>query len=153
MARPVRRPEVSPPGAIETRLKDGSRIATLPDAATTDDIIGEVKEIADSIKQVADQLAKSIGTEQGGTNIKAILENLAQATDGGAQRLRPGLVRHLHQPQAEAFHLASVGRAPDEARQPVGDLRRAGRPEQQEVLDEAPAVIGQADIVDVVAQA
>jgi phospholipid/cholesterol/gamma-HCH transport system substrate-binding protein len=41
----------------------------------------EVKEIADSVKAVAQQLAASIGTEQGGQNIKAILQNVADATD------------------------------------------------------------------------
>jgi phospholipid/cholesterol/gamma-HCH transport system substrate-binding protein len=64
------------------RLKDGDEIHVIVEQATTDQIIDEVKEIADSIKQVAQQLARSIGTEKGGRNIEAILQNLADATDG-----------------------------------------------------------------------
>ena len=40
-----------------------------------------VESIADRIKIVSEQLAESLGSEQGGGNMKAILENLAQATD------------------------------------------------------------------------
>lgn len=63
------------------RLKDGDEIKVIVEQATTDQIIDEVKEIADSIKQVAQQLAKSIGTDKGGRNIESILQNLADATD------------------------------------------------------------------------
>jgi phospholipid/cholesterol/gamma-HCH transport system substrate-binding protein len=40
-----------------------------------------VKDIADSIKAVAGQLANSIGTQEGGQNMRLILKNLAASTD------------------------------------------------------------------------
>ena len=52
------------------------------------DLMEEVKEIADSVKAVAQQLAASIGTEQGGKNIKAILQNVADATDALNKTIR-----------------------------------------------------------------
>ena len=70
------------------RLHDGDKIGTVVEQATTDQIIDEVKQIADSIKLVADQLAASIGSQQGGTNIKDILQNLADATDALNKTIR-----------------------------------------------------------------
>jgi phospholipid/cholesterol/gamma-HCH transport system substrate-binding protein len=63
------------------RLHDGDEIHVVITEATPGDLMQEVKEIADSIREVARQLAASIGTEQGGQNIKAILQNVADATD------------------------------------------------------------------------
>ena len=48
----------------------------------------EVKEIADSVKQVAAQLANSIGTAQGGQNMRLILQNLADSTDALNRTIR-----------------------------------------------------------------
>src|ERR1700735_5204071 len=62
-------------------LHDGDEIHVIATEATPGDIMQEVKEIADSIKLVAQQLAASIGTDQGGQNIKSILQNAADATD------------------------------------------------------------------------
>lgn len=70
------------PGTPDHRqLRDGDEIRLIVQEATPADLMQEVKEIADSVKQVAQQLAASVGTEQGGQNIKAILQNLADATD------------------------------------------------------------------------
>ncbi|HEY4015050.1 MAG TPA: MlaD family protein [Polyangiaceae bacterium] len=63
------------------RLHDGDEIHNVVSEATASDVMGEVKAIADDVKLVTEQLAKSIGTQQGGENIKAILQNLADATD------------------------------------------------------------------------
>jgi phospholipid/cholesterol/gamma-HCH transport system substrate-binding protein len=41
----------------------------------------EMKGIAEQVKLVAQQLAKSVGTEQGGQNIRDTLKNLADVTD------------------------------------------------------------------------
>src|SRR5580704_7528211 len=57
------------------RLRDGDEIRTMPDDASPAEIMNEVKQIADSVREVASQLAKSIGTEQGGQNIREILQN------------------------------------------------------------------------------
>jgi phospholipid/cholesterol/gamma-HCH transport system substrate-binding protein len=63
------------------KLHDGDEIHVMPEEATPGQIMDEVKEIADSLRAVAQQLAKSIGTEQGGQDIRGILHNLADATD------------------------------------------------------------------------
>src|ERR1700689_67914 len=69
-------------------LHDGDEIHVIVSEATPGDIMQEVKEIADSIKLVAQQLAASIGTDQGGQNIKAILQNVADATDALKKTIR-----------------------------------------------------------------
>jgi phospholipid/cholesterol/gamma-HCH transport system substrate-binding protein len=63
------------------KLKDGDEIHIIVSETTPGDLMEEVKEIADSVREVARQLAASVGTEQGGQNIKAILQNVADATD------------------------------------------------------------------------
>jgi phospholipid/cholesterol/gamma-HCH transport system substrate-binding protein len=70
------------------RLHDGDKVGTVVEQATTDQIIDEVKQIADSIKAVADQLAATVGSQQGGTNIKDILQNLSDATDALNKTIR-----------------------------------------------------------------
>jgi phospholipid/cholesterol/gamma-HCH transport system substrate-binding protein len=77
------------PGTEDKRkLKDGDEVHVIVEQATTDQIIDEVKEIADRIKEVATQLARSIGTEKGGKNIEAILQNVADATDALNKTIR-----------------------------------------------------------------
>jgi phospholipid/cholesterol/gamma-HCH transport system substrate-binding protein len=71
-----------------TKLKDGDEIHVIVSETTPADLMAEIKEIADSIKAVAQQLAASIGTEQGGQNIKAILQNVADATDSLNKTIR-----------------------------------------------------------------
>jgi phospholipid/cholesterol/gamma-HCH transport system substrate-binding protein len=70
------------PGTPDYRkLHDGDEIHLIATETTPADLMQEIKEIADDIKHVSEQLAKSIGTEQGGHNIQQILQNLADATD------------------------------------------------------------------------
>jgi phospholipid/cholesterol/gamma-HCH transport system substrate-binding protein len=70
------------PGTPDRRkLRDGDEIHTIAEETTPGQILDEVKEIADSVRAVAQRLAESIGTQQGGQNIKDILQNLADATD------------------------------------------------------------------------
>jgi phospholipid/cholesterol/gamma-HCH transport system substrate-binding protein len=77
------------PGTPDNRkLRDGDEIHVMLDEATPADIMQEVKEIADSVKQVANQLANSIGTEQGGQNMRLILQNLADSTEALNQTIR-----------------------------------------------------------------
>jgi phospholipid/cholesterol/gamma-HCH transport system substrate-binding protein len=63
------------------KLKDGDEIHVTVEETTPGQLMDEVKEIADSIKAVAQQLAGSIGTDRGGQNIRLILQNVADATD------------------------------------------------------------------------
>jgi phospholipid/cholesterol/gamma-HCH transport system substrate-binding protein len=70
------------PGTPDHRkLRDGDEIPNIVTETSPADVMQEVKEIADDIKQVTQQLARSLGTNQGGQNITAILQNLADATD------------------------------------------------------------------------
>lgn len=61
--------------------KDGDEIETMPDAASIEDIKGQVSRIAELIEKVAQQLSSSIGSDKGGQNMGAILQNLADATE------------------------------------------------------------------------
>jgi phospholipid/cholesterol/gamma-HCH transport system substrate-binding protein len=61
--------------------KDGDEIETMPDAASVEDIKAQVARIGELVERVAQQLANSVGTEQGGQNMRAILQNLADATE------------------------------------------------------------------------
>jgi phospholipid/cholesterol/gamma-HCH transport system substrate-binding protein len=77
------------PGTPDHRkLHDGDEIHIILTETTPADLMQEVKEIADDVKRVSEQLAKSVGTEQGGQNIKAILQNLADATDAVNKTIR-----------------------------------------------------------------
>ncbi|MDP9002110.1 MAG: MlaD family protein [Myxococcota bacterium] len=70
------------PGTPDYRkLRDGDEIHLIVQETTPADVIEQIKAITDDIKQVSEQLAKAIGTEQGGQNMKAILQNLADATE------------------------------------------------------------------------
>jgi phospholipid/cholesterol/gamma-HCH transport system substrate-binding protein len=68
-------------GVGEPRKKDGDEIETMPDNASVEDIKAQVSRIAELIEKVAQQLANSIGSDQGGQNMRAILQNLADATE------------------------------------------------------------------------
>ncbi len=77
------------PGTPDHRkLHDGDEIHVIVDETTPGQILDEVKEIADSVKAVAQQLASSIGTDQGGQNIRLILQNVADATEALNQTVR-----------------------------------------------------------------
>jgi phospholipid/cholesterol/gamma-HCH transport system substrate-binding protein len=68
-------------GVGEPDKKDGDEILTMPEARSIDDLKETVGRIADLVEKVAQQLALTVGSEEGGRNMKATLENLAQATE------------------------------------------------------------------------
>lgn len=68
--------------------RDGDEIQTLPDAASVEDIKAQVARIAELVEKVAQQLANSVGSEEGGKNMRAILQNLADATEAINQTVR-----------------------------------------------------------------
>jgi phospholipid/cholesterol/gamma-HCH transport system substrate-binding protein len=72
---------LTPGTSDHVKLKNGDEVHVIVSETTPGEIMDEVKEIADSIRAVAKQLAASIGTDQGGQNIKVILQNVADATD------------------------------------------------------------------------
>jgi phospholipid/cholesterol/gamma-HCH transport system substrate-binding protein len=63
------------------RLKNGDEITHVIEFTETADVLDEVKQIADKVRLVAEQLANAVGSEQGGRDMKAILANLANATE------------------------------------------------------------------------
>lgn len=68
-------------GVGDPQKKDGDLVETMPDAKSVEDLKEQVGRIADLVEQVAKQLAASVGSEKGGENMRAILQNLADATD------------------------------------------------------------------------
>jgi phospholipid/cholesterol/gamma-HCH transport system substrate-binding protein len=68
--------------------KEGDVIETMPDNASVEDIKAQVSRIAELVEKVAQQLANSIGSEQGGRNMTAILQNLADATEAINETIR-----------------------------------------------------------------
>lgn len=68
-------------GVGEPDKKDGDEIETMPDARSIEDIKETVGRVADLVEKVAQQLAASVGSEEGGRNMRAILKNLAEATE------------------------------------------------------------------------
>ncbi|MDB4934825.1 MAG: Mammalian cell entry related domain protein [Labilithrix sp.] len=68
-------------GIGEPDKKDGDVIETMPEARSVEDLKETVGRIADLVEKVAQQLAASVGSEEGGRNMTAILKNLAEATD------------------------------------------------------------------------
>jgi phospholipid/cholesterol/gamma-HCH transport system substrate-binding protein len=76
------------PGVTEPKKKDGDEIQTLPEARSVEDLKEQVGKIADLVQQVAQQLANSVGSDKGGENMRAILQNLADATDAMNKTIR-----------------------------------------------------------------
>lgn len=76
------------PGTHEPKLHDGDEIGVMPEKGNIDDIKQDVGEIAKLIKQVAQQLADSVGSDQGGQNMRLILQNIADATEALNQTVR-----------------------------------------------------------------
>ncbi len=68
-------------GTHEPLKRDGDEIQVMPEARSVDDIKEVVGRIADLVEKVAQQLAGSVGTEEGGANLRATLKNLAEATE------------------------------------------------------------------------
>jgi phospholipid/cholesterol/gamma-HCH transport system substrate-binding protein len=70
------------PGTEDHRkLHDGDEITIVIKEASTDQIMQDVARIADRIKVVSEQLANALGTEKGGQDMQAILQNLVDVTD------------------------------------------------------------------------
>ncbi|HEY1955491.1 MAG TPA: MlaD family protein [Polyangiaceae bacterium] len=76
------------PGTKVPQLKDGDEINVVAEEASVDDIKKNINDVAKLVKQVAQQLANSVGTEQGGQNIRDILKNMADATDALNKTIR-----------------------------------------------------------------
>jgi phospholipid/cholesterol/gamma-HCH transport system substrate-binding protein len=75
-------------GIGEPDKRDGDEILTMAEARSVEDLKAQIGRIADLVEQVAKQLAASVGSEAGGKNISAILQNLADATEAINQTVR-----------------------------------------------------------------
>jgi phospholipid/cholesterol/gamma-HCH transport system substrate-binding protein len=65
----------------QKKLGDGDAIQNVIESATTEQIMNDVARIADRVKLVSEQLAQTIGSQEGGNNMKRILTNVAEATE------------------------------------------------------------------------
>jgi phospholipid/cholesterol/gamma-HCH transport system substrate-binding protein len=65
----------------QKKLVDGDAIQNVIESATTEQIMNDVARIADRVKLVSEQLAETIGSQEGGNNMKRILTNVAEATE------------------------------------------------------------------------
>jgi phospholipid/cholesterol/gamma-HCH transport system substrate-binding protein len=77
-------------------LKDGDQIMIVIEAASTDQLISDLARIADRVKLVAENLAATLGTPQGQTDMKSTLTNLAAVTEALNQTVRENreTIRH-----------------------------------------------------------
>jgi phospholipid/cholesterol/gamma-HCH transport system substrate-binding protein len=70
------------------RLQDGDEIKHVVEAASTDQILRQVSDIAEKVDKVAGALANSLGTPEGQENMRSTLQNLAEVTDALNQTVR-----------------------------------------------------------------
>jgi phospholipid/cholesterol/gamma-HCH transport system substrate-binding protein len=63
------------------KLEDGDQIKIVVEAASTDEILRDVAQIARDAKKVVESLADTVGSDQGEENIRVTLQNLAETTD------------------------------------------------------------------------
>jgi len=105
------------PGVGEPRKKDGDLVETLSEGRSIESLKDQVGRIADLVEKVAQQLAGSIGTDQGREQIKAILKNLAEATEAINLTVRENRT------------------ALKETIQNIDNITRAGSPEIQRILE------------------
>jgi phospholipid/cholesterol/gamma-HCH transport system substrate-binding protein len=79
------------------QLKEGDRILNVNEAASTDQLMRELADIARDVKKVSESLAASVGTDQGRDDIKKTLENLAQVTEALNETVRENreTIRHI----------------------------------------------------------
>jgi phospholipid/cholesterol/gamma-HCH transport system substrate-binding protein len=69
------------PGTHEPKKKNGDEVDTVPDPRSFDSLKEQMGRIGDLVEKVVAQLAQTVGSDQGREQIKAILKNLAEATE------------------------------------------------------------------------
>ncbi len=79
---------IAPGAEGKPELKNGDRINNVVEAQTTDDIMKQVSDIAKDVKQVSAALAASVGSDQGRSDIKSTLKNLADVTEALNETVR-----------------------------------------------------------------
>jgi phospholipid/cholesterol/gamma-HCH transport system substrate-binding protein len=147
------------------KLKDGDEITHVIEFTETADVLDEVKQIADKVRLVAEQLANAIGSEKGGQNMSAILQNLADATEAMNSTIRENreylkdTLRNVDQITTNgapelAKILANMRQITDDVRaltavqqrgSPAGDLRETVTRTLQDVLSHTNSVVARID--------
>jgi phospholipid/cholesterol/gamma-HCH transport system substrate-binding protein len=79
---------IAPGTEGKRQLVDGDEIKYVIEAATTDQILKDVADIAKDVKRVSQALAESVGTEEGKENLKDTLQNLADVTEALNETVR-----------------------------------------------------------------
>ncbi len=154
------------------KLKNGDEITHVIEFTEAADVLDEVKQIADRVKAVAEQLANSIGSQQGGENMAAILKNLADATGAMNDTIREnrayvnetlrnvagitqngapeiaGILQNIREITEQLRELTAAtqagGKEPGELRQTVENLRTASK-SLDSALSHADVVAGRLD--------
>lgn len=63
-------------------LPEGSEIPVARESTSTDDVIQTVGQVANDVRQVTQQLARSFGTDTAGDQMESALQNLSEALEG-----------------------------------------------------------------------
>jgi phospholipid/cholesterol/gamma-HCH transport system substrate-binding protein len=88
---------VSPGTEGRPTLHDGDQIKNVIEAAGTDQIMADVAEIAQQVKAVTANLARTLGTQQGEEQMRETLRNLAEVTQALNETVRENreTIRHI----------------------------------------------------------
>ena len=63
------------------RIKPGGTIPTAREGATPDRLLEDIAGIAERIREVADNLARAFGTEEGGAQMRSLLQNMSTTAE------------------------------------------------------------------------
>ncbi len=153
------------------KLQDGDEITHIIEFTEPGDVLDEVRQIADRVKAVAEQLANSLGTQQGGQNMKDILQNLADATKAMNDTIRENRVyindtlrnvatitgrggpelerilaniRDITEQVRQLVAMNQAGKQPGELRETIDNIRDASR-SLESTLKHADSVAGRVD--------
>jgi phospholipid/cholesterol/gamma-HCH transport system substrate-binding protein len=153
------------------KLGNGDEITHIIEFTEAADVLDEVKQIADRVKAVAEQLANSIGSQQGGQNMRDILQNLADATKAMNQTIGENRVyinetlrnvaaitgnggpeiakilenvRDITEQVRQLVAATQAGKQPGELRETITNIRDASRT-LESALSHADSVAGRVD--------
>ena len=71
------------PGTIgREEMVDGDRLRVISESVGTGDVLRTVQDIAENVRQVSEQLARSFGSDEAGDRMESALRNLSEALEG-----------------------------------------------------------------------
>ncbi|MEM7608023.1 MAG: MlaD family protein, partial [Myxococcota bacterium] len=74
--------EINPGTVSEAPLPPGSEILVSAEAVGASDVMATVNEVAENVREVTAQLARSFGTDEAGDRMESALLNLSEALEG-----------------------------------------------------------------------